>query len=372
MTADWAWSTRGSTRGCVDYKSRDPGCSPLTQMAIRSFLVHSSALTPPSLEGLPWGLASILWNSVVKAQLDSVKVWQTFVSAYSHVPFNNMKRNIKRINQPDLPLNIYTEPLLSPDLNWLAILTLQNLSVPRSTLIQCLSRLINLAVLTVDKTGFCPSGPCVDDNLVREWTRHAAESEDGKAFSALRVLNMRMQPAITIRSFERLRALPQLSIINVYESGVGYNDTDAVGKAGWRWRSPDYSPSAIFERQDERDTPSWDSIAHASLKLARSLESGSMAHRKTADTLTIPPCLHLILGRGQPWLADLGDRSLKWGMLTFVRDPDCRLNTFGRSERGQKRLHSEVESQCKTSQRKPNMRPSKQPPMGDVLSSLGA
>ena len=367
MTADWIWGTRGSTHKYKHYKSRGLGCSPLIQMTIRSFLLHSSTLTSSSLEGLPWELASILWSSLVEARLESVRIWQIFVSAYPNVPPKTMQRKIERVNEPDYSLNFYTEPLLSPGLKWLAILTLQNLSVPRrSTLIQCLSRLINLAVLTIEKTEFNHSGSCVDDNLVREWTRHATESEDGKAFGELRVFNLGMQPAITTRSFGFLRSLPRLSVINMYDSGVDYHDQNAVKKAGWRWLNPDPSfPSAIFEDQCEHDTLSWDSVAHASLKLANTLEMAALP-QKAFEAFRIPPCLHLMLGRSRPLRLPW-----PWRMRTFVRDPEHALDVHGQPKTGQKRLCNEDQSYSKTAQKKANLRPSTQPSMGDILRSFG-
>lgn len=65
MTADWVWKTKGSPREAVNFRSRGPGCSSLVNMAIRSVLYNSYSITPESLEGVPWELASVLWQQIV-------------------------------------------------------------------------------------------------------------------------------------------------------------------------------------------------------------------------------------------------------------------------------------------------------------------
>ena len=65
MTADWFWKTKGSSGKARRYISRGPGCSSLVDVAIRSVLDNSYSITPESLEGLPWELASVLWQRIV-------------------------------------------------------------------------------------------------------------------------------------------------------------------------------------------------------------------------------------------------------------------------------------------------------------------
>ena len=65
MTADWLWKTKGNPKKARNFRSRGVGCSSLVDMAIRSVLYNSYSITPESLEGVPWELASVLWQHIV-------------------------------------------------------------------------------------------------------------------------------------------------------------------------------------------------------------------------------------------------------------------------------------------------------------------
>lgn len=65
MTLDWVWKTQGSSREAARLRSSGSGCSPLGNMPIRSALGHSFNITAESLKGLPWEVASVLWESLV-------------------------------------------------------------------------------------------------------------------------------------------------------------------------------------------------------------------------------------------------------------------------------------------------------------------
>ena len=64
-TADWYWKTKGSPIKTQTLRSRSLGCSSLVHMATRSVLENSYNITPESLEGVPWELASMLWHHIV-------------------------------------------------------------------------------------------------------------------------------------------------------------------------------------------------------------------------------------------------------------------------------------------------------------------
>lgn len=65
MILEWVWKTQGSSKEAARSRSSDTGCSSLAKMAIRSILGHSIHITSESLEGLPWEVASPLWESLV-------------------------------------------------------------------------------------------------------------------------------------------------------------------------------------------------------------------------------------------------------------------------------------------------------------------
>ena len=371
MIAEWAWKTRGSVQKYMNYETPTPGCASLIKMAVRSFLIHSPTIATSSLVGLPWELGSLLWDNIVLAQLDSVKVWQAFASAYPDAPCKTVKRRSIHIPNQSLPLNLYTEPMLSIATHWLAILTLENITLPRSTLIQCLSRLTNLAVLTLGTGLACDPGVGLDDNVIRAWGRHAKESDNGQAFGLLKVLNMRWQPSITSRAFVYLQPLPRLAVVNVHRCGIPYDDIHVARDAGWSYHSPDDTPSAVFERADKVGFPNWDSIAHASLKLATTLGESTVASKGAAATDDLPR-LHLMLGRTQGLPANVGGRKMDGEMMAFVRDPQHRTETDGRLEGNHKRHRSDSDAPARKSRKRSNIRFYKQPEMYDVLRSFAS
>lgn len=64
MTSNWVWETQGGSRKSVRSGPSGHGCSSLMDMAIRSTLSHSFNITAESLEGLPWKVANLLWESL--------------------------------------------------------------------------------------------------------------------------------------------------------------------------------------------------------------------------------------------------------------------------------------------------------------------
>lgn len=65
MTAEWTWRTIGSTRDAKRFRSRGPGCSSLTNMAIRCAVVNSLSITAESLKDVPWLVGKFLWDRIV-------------------------------------------------------------------------------------------------------------------------------------------------------------------------------------------------------------------------------------------------------------------------------------------------------------------
>ena len=367
MTAEWAWKTRGSIEEYEKYRQRNLGCDSFTKMAIRCFLVHCPNLTASSLEGLPWVYGKLLWDHIIKAQLDSIKVWQAFASVYP----KTIRRTVKYIPEQRLPLYLYTEPLLSPSLHWLSILTLENITVLRSTLIQTLSRLTNLGVLTFGEGLACDPGVGIDDNVMRAIGRHAAESDDGQAFGILRVLNLRMQPSITSRVLGYLRPLPMLAVINVHRCGIPYHDVRTAEKVGWKYHRANDTPSAIVEVADEPGIPSWDSVAHASLSLAKTLEEKTVT-KDAADAIDGLPRLHLKLGQSSHSFPLHQDWPPGRGMLTLVRNPGYCPETDDQHERSNKRHRSGSDPPAEEPKKKSKLRPSRQPEMCDLLRNFAS
>ena len=158
-------------------------------------------------------------------QLDSVQVFLEFAKRYPSC----MGRKYLAIAMPNLSLHSYCKDLTSPTYQWLTHLTLLNITVPRSALIQ-LSMITNLAVLSLGPGLFAPDIG-VDDNLIRTWSR---STSDG-AFCMLRVLALRDQSCVTIRAFEYLTLFPTLAIFATESvPGIGPRDKIAAGACGWK------------------------------------------------------------------------------------------------------------------------------------------
>lgn len=77
MTIEWVWKTQGSPKEAARSRSSVDGCSSLAKMAIRSILGHSILITAESLEGLPWEVASPLWESLVASYARFGRVTRT-------------------------------------------------------------------------------------------------------------------------------------------------------------------------------------------------------------------------------------------------------------------------------------------------------
>ena len=153
MTLDWEWKTQGSSREKLRSVSSYTGCSSLVNMAVRSALVHSISITAETLEGLPWEIASRLWEQLVASyarswhlagakkankgylhrKLVSVKVWKAFAAAYPNQPVDALKRKHHVITRPNMKLGDYVAPLISPSLQWITFLSLSNIACVRDT-----------------------------------------------------------------------------------------------------------------------------------------------------------------------------------------------------------------------------------------------
>ena len=153
MTLDWEWKTQGSSKEELRSVSSYTGCSSLVNMAVRSALVHSISLTAETLEGLPWEIASRLWEHLVASyarswhlagakkadkgylhrKLVSVKVWKAFAAAYPNQPVDALKRKHHVITRPNMKLGDYVAPLISPSLQWITFLSLSNIACVRNT-----------------------------------------------------------------------------------------------------------------------------------------------------------------------------------------------------------------------------------------------
>ena len=163
----------------------------------------------------------------VHSQLDSVQIFLAFAQRYRSM----VGRKFHIISEPKLPLTSYLKDVTSFDYRWLTHLTLLNVTVPRTALIQ-VSLITNLAVLTVGPNLFAPDIG-VDDSLIRTWSRVAATG----SFCMLRVLALREQTYVTARVFDYLKCFPALAIFATESvPNVGPSDDNVALAFGWKCR----------------------------------------------------------------------------------------------------------------------------------------
>ena len=165
MTADWAWKTIGSSREARSFRSLGSGCSSLVNMAIRCALLYSYDITAESLVGVPWEVACQVWQRLIDSyaigsgqciasandslcrQLDSLRIWKAFASAYPHELDASVRRRHQLIDRPNMRLSDYIKPISSTNFDWISLLTISYITCSRTDLVK-ISQLPNLGVLT--------------------------------------------------------------------------------------------------------------------------------------------------------------------------------------------------------------------------------
>lgn len=205
----------------------------------------------------------------------------------------------------------YTAPITSISINWIAHLTLSNITCSRIDLIQ-LSRLLNLGVLTIGANVKAPDFG-LDDNIVRTWARSAAASD---AFRELRVLNCRSQTYLTNRIFDYLDQFPVLGAFNVEMSSIGSGSQEASQRAGWRFENGKVLDEWLH--QGGSNSKDWNSVVHACFKGAGVLIKSTFADQEV-EAVNSLPVLHLALG-GLPSPALVGG-SGEGSLSSFQRMP---------------------------------------------------
>lgn len=250
----------------------------------------------------------------------------------------------------------YVTHIISPAFHWVTFLTLSNVTCSRIDLIQ-ISQLTNLGVLTIganvnaEEQGF-------DESIIRSWSRIATTS---KAFSALRVFNCRSQKYITPRVFELLNVFPALSLFNVEDSGIGPKDKKRANSLGWKYRTG--LELSDWLSKGETTGAGWDSILHASFKLARpfSISALSAEGVEAIDTL---PVFHLCLGGAPPAAvvdatSNRSQQSFQLVKTGIGKPMDAAIPS--------KRLAGHAQPASRTALKKPMMRKSKQQDIQSLL-----
>jgi len=222
-----AWAPRISRRG----PQSDPGTSSLLETAQRETLRNIEYLTAESLTGVPWLLGQKLWQKILKLYLDSWEIWGVFANAYPDEP-SLLHHNVS-ITTPERSILEYMQRLDSA--KYVTSLTICDLDLARAD-VMSISTLKNLVTLEICGLPARASGRLVDDQVLRNWGRHARETG---SFPRLRVLMLGNQEAVTRDSLSHLAPFPALSIfaLSGFEQPPFAHDDDATTlPPGWAAR----------------------------------------------------------------------------------------------------------------------------------------
>ena len=394
---DWPLKTRGSLISLLHFRNLGSGCSSLLDIATRACLARSTWFTPALVGTLPWNLACKLWSELTKNELDSVRVWQAFAANHPDAG-PALRWKIQRVRHvQSLPLEVFTEPLCSDRGHWLSILTLQDIQVPRRSLVQGLAKITHLIALTIGKDVTIDPGMAIDDAIFRAWTRHYEDSaanvltdeiSGGRStfvapFGRLKVLNLRMQPHISARAFEHLGSLPQLSVMNIEYDSFEASAFDDVKRSGWRLLPCEGGKDPILASQmHQAGHISWDSLVRASLALSKSgLDGRDMSAAAKWHCEVEAPVLHLIVGPGERSIVPTG-RAFdeyqgkaeinEWTLATFVRSSvDSKKELDPKVSRPKRALQGRGDGPSGPPRKKFGPRPSKLQDFHDVLEDFG-
>lgn len=219
------------------------------------------------------------------SQLDSVHLFLAFSQTYPSL----ITPRYHAIPKPNMPLPSYLKSLTSHNHQWLTQLTLLDITIPRTALIQ-LSLVPNLSVLTIGP-GVLATDIGVDDSLLRTWSRSVTTG----AFSMLRALVLRSQPHVTARAFSYLAAFPVLSIFAIESvASIGPRDKPTALTYGWKYKTDRDLRDWLVTGGGAKGSE-WDVISQAFFELGSdfSEEQSTAAGIGAADAL---PTIHLAVG----------------------------------------------------------------------------
>ena len=197
------------------------------------------------------------------------------------------------IFRPDLPLPSYLAGIVSHNHQWLTQLTLLNITIPRTALIQ-LSGIFNLSVLTIGP-GVLATDIGVDDGLLRTWSRAASTG----AFSMLRALALRDQPHVTARAFSYLEDFPALSIFAIERvSTIGLPDKVTMVVQDWTLKIGQELRAWLSTVGDSGERQfTWDAISEAFFRLGGQYNKQETTMAKSVVAIMDAlPSVHLAIG----------------------------------------------------------------------------
>ncbi len=291
------------------------------------------------------------------------------------------------ISTPSLPLPSYLEGIISPNYQWLTHLTLLNVTIPRTSLIQVAS-VTNLVALAVGPNVLAPDIG-VDDSLIRTWSRSASMG----AFHSLRVLVLREQIHVSARVFEYLMSFPALAIFATNSvRGSGLSHKNNALSFGWKHRK-DKSTEEGRNLGRRKDRSGWDELLQELIKLSGTVDAETLSNRNVR-VLDMVPVIHLAVGgysdnanlaRSEGGPRHIWNRVSNVGGTRSVIEENLKLLTCSNSDQGpksqslsgpskpdigRKRAHDPTENYVAKKALKPILRTSKAHNIGDLLSEF--
>lgn len=273
-----------------------------------------------------------------------------------------MKRRQHTILQPNMRLGDYMKPLVSAPVEWITFLTLSNVTVSRTELIN-LSNLANIGVLTIG-SGVQTPDVGLEDSVVRAWSRAAADSD---AFSLLRVLNLRHQYEITTTVFQYLHGFPSLALFNLDDCCIGPKDRVMATTSGWRYRTGKILNEHL--QSLEKVDVTWDSVVHACFHAGSAYGITSMTMTaEGVDAINNLPVLHFTLGTATSYVRLNAAGNYNLHCFERVAQWGPRQDSEPRSP---KKPFGTTETSKNQPRKKPMLRASKAQSMGDLFTQFG-
>lgn len=267
------------------------------------------------------------------------------------------------IKDPNIPLEAYVKPLLSPSFDWIVHLSLSNVAsslfnwASSRAEIASLSRLVNLGAMTIDGS---PTGTSLDDGIIRAWARAATESG---AFSMLRVLILKAQKEITSQSFAYLSQFPSLALVNTENCLLDVRSMAEATGLGWRYRTG--RDLTDFLNEKGPTGVSWDAVVRALFRQAGAYDADHL-DQQSVEAIDSLPVLHFCLGRPSaptPWDFLANERMMCYQRIC-LKSPPSHSATVDMA------LCDEQKSKNVPAKR-PKVRNSKLESFGDLLVGFG-
>ncbi|KAG6291283.1 hypothetical protein E4U46_001210 [Claviceps purpurea] len=209
----------------------------LIDMAMQVVADNIGDITETHLQAISGRLLWRIWR-LLEARGVCLHVWKLFSKtlANAHEDISiSLYRFTKHIQRPASALKVYTQPLLSPTLDFLSHLVISGGCQFSANEMLCLAELKNLGALELIQAAGLPrvQFPEVSDRLLRGW------SEVDDPFPLLRVLRVRTEGDVTQDSLRWVTKFPSLAVYDVTGNWNDWEDDKGFAlQYGWKLCRP--------------------------------------------------------------------------------------------------------------------------------------